>query len=81
MKLPTLCLLRNECSVARPFERSRAFELVKTYQIHAHSRTCWKCDKKECHFSYGRYFTEKMIVAKLLDSKHGNDEKKRDFNM
>ena len=51
------------------------FELVKTYQIHAHSRTCWKYSENECHFSYGRYFTERTIIAKPRDSKFNNDEK------
>ena len=27
------------------------FELVKTYQVHTHSRTCWKYNKNECRFS------------------------------
>ena len=51
------------------------FELVKTYQGHAHSRACWKYNKNECCFSYGRYFTEKTITAKRLDSQLSNDEK------
>ena len=51
------------------------FEVVKTYQVHAHSRTCWKYSKNECRFSYGRYFTEKIIIAKPLDSKSSNGEK------
>ena len=29
------------------------FELVKTYQVHAHPRTYWKYNKNECCFSYG----------------------------
>ena len=28
------------------------FDLVKTSQVHAHSRTCWKYYKNECYFSY-----------------------------
>ena len=40
-----------------------------------HSRTCWKYNKNECHFSYDRYFTEKTTIAKSLDSKFSNDEK------
>ena len=50
------------------------FELVKTCQVHAHSRICWKYNN-ECRFSYGRYFTEKTIIAKSLDCKFSNDEK------
>ena len=53
------------------------FELVKTYQVNGHSRTCWKYKKNECRFSYGRYFTEKTIIAKPLDSKLSNGEKQR----
>ena len=53
------------------------FELFKTYQVHAHSRTCWKYNQNECRFSYGQYFTEKTIIAKPLDSKFSNDEKQK----
>ena len=49
--------------------------LVKTYQVHAHSRTCRKY-KNEYRFLYGRYFTEKTIIAKPLDSKFNDNEKK-----
>ena len=51
------------------------FDLVKTYQVYAHSRTCWKYNKKECPFSYGRYFTEKAIIAKPFDSKFSNGKR------
>ena len=51
------------------------FELVKTYQVYAQSRTCWKYNKNECRFSYGRHFTEKTVIAKPLDSKFNKDEK------
>ena len=54
---------------------SELFELVKTYQVHSHSGNYWKYNKDECRFSYGRYFTEKTIIAKPLDSKFNNDEK------
>ena len=50
-------------------------ELVKTYQVHAHSKTCWNYNKNECPFSYGRFFTEKTIITKPLDSELTNDEK------
>ena len=53
------------------------FQLVKTYYVHAHTRTCLKYNKNECLFSYGRYFTEKSIIAKPHDSKPSNDEKKK----
>ena len=53
----------------------KLFELVKTYQVHAHSRTCWKYNKNKCRFSYGPYFTERTIIVKSIDSKFSNDEK------
>ena len=50
------------------------FELVKSYRAHAHYRTCWKYNKDECRFPYGRHFTEKTIITKPHDSKFRNDE-------
>ena len=58
-----------------PLNDSKLFESVKTYQVHAHSKTCWKYSKNECRFSYGQFFTEKTIVARLLVSELTNDEK------
>ena len=55
------------------------FELVKTYQVDAHCRTCWKYNKNECRFCYGWSFTEKTIITKALDSKFSNDEKQEVF--
>ena len=51
------------------------FESDKTYQAHAHSRTCCKY-KNESRFLYGWYFTEKTIIAKPLDSKFNDNAKK-----
>ena len=44
-------------------------DLVKTYQVHAHSRACWKYNQNKCDFSYGYYSTEKTTIAKPLESK------------
>ena len=49
-------------------------DLVKAYQVHTHSRTCWKYDQNECHFSYGRYLAE-TTIAKPFDFKFSNEEK------
>ena len=51
------------------------FESVKTYQDHTHSITSWKYNRNECRFYYGRYFTEKTIIAKSFDAKFSNEEK------
>ena len=51
------------------------FELAKTYQVNADSRTGWKYNMNECLLSYGRYFTEKAVTAKQFDSKFSNKDK------
>ena len=51
------------------------FELIKIYQIHTLSKTCWKYNNNECGFSDDRYFAEKTIIAKPIDCKFGNTEK------
>ena len=51
------------------------FELVKTYQVHVHSRICWKYNKNEGHFSSSCHFTEEKIIAKPSNSKFSNEEK------
>ena len=53
----------------------KLFELVKPYQVQAHSKIYLKYKKNECRFSYGRYYTEKTIIAKPIHSKFSNDEK------
>ena len=60
-----------------PLNNPKLFELVKTYQVHAHSKTCCKCSKNEFRFSYGWFFTEKTIIVKPSGSELTNDEKKR----
>ena len=49
-------------------------ELVKTYQIHSHSKTCCKYNKNECHFSYGYFFNYKT-VTKPVEAGTDTDKK------
>ena len=58
-----------------PSEQPDLYNFVKTYQIHTHSRTCWKYNKNKCRFHYGRYFTDRTIIAKPLPSDLNDDEK------
>ena len=41
-------------------------DLVKIYQIHRHSKTCRKYRNDKCRFHFGRYFTDRTIIAKPL---------------
>ena len=51
------------------------FTLVKTFQIHSHSRTCWKYKKNKCRFSYGRFFSDRTIISKPLDYSLSSEQK------
>ena len=42
------------------------FELVKTYQIHHHSKTCRKYKNEKCRFRFGKSFTNTTIIAQTL---------------
>ena len=56
----------------------KLFELVKMYRLHRHSKTCRKYKNRSCRFNFGRYFTEKTIIAKPLPSSL-KDHKKADI--
>ena len=58
-----------------PLNDPELFKLDKTYQVRAHSKTCWKYNKNECCFSSDRFFTDKTTIVTPLDSEHTNDEK------
>ena len=66
---------KTNAQLPDPQNDSEHFELVKTYEVHSHSKTCWKYNKNECRFSYGRFFTEKTIIAKPVDSQISKDKK------
>ena len=65
MKLPTSSFFEKTTNAQFPdhLKDPELFELVKTCQVY------------ECCFLYCRYFIEKKIIAKPLDSKHSNDKK------
>ena len=45
---------------------STLFELAKNYQLHRHSKTCQKYRNGKCRFDFGRFYTERTIVATPL---------------
>ncbi len=42
------------------------YDLVKTYQMHNHSKTCRKYKNVACRFNFGQFFTNTTIVAEPL---------------
>ena len=49
-----------------PDNEPALFELVKTYQIHRHSKTCHKYRNHKYRFRFGEFFTNKAIIAQPL---------------
>ena len=45
--------IQDEAAYISFIEKTINAQLVKTYQVHSHSRTCWKYNTNECRFSYG----------------------------
>ena len=50
-------------------------ELVKTYQIHRHSKTCHKYRNEKCRFHFGKFFTSRTIIAQPLPDSLSVDKK------
>ena len=42
------------------------FNLVRTYQIHSHSRSCRKYKNVECRYNFGKFFTDHTIILESL---------------
>ena len=42
------------------------YDLVKTYPMHNHSKTCRKYKNVACRFNFGQFFTDRTIVAEPL---------------
>ena len=38
-------------------------QMVKTFQIHCHSKPCRKYKNSICRFKFGRFFADKNIIA------------------
>ena len=51
------------------------YELVKTYQIHSHSKSCRKYKNVDCRYSFGRFFTDRTIIAEPLPKEMSQEEK------
>ena len=81
-KLPALILLRKNINAQLPddLSYSELSKLLKSYQVHISTRTCREHNKKEYCFLYDWYFTEKAVIAKLLDCKFWSEENEEVLN-
>lgn len=50
-------------------KRGPTYQLVKTFQIHCHSTICRKYKNRKFRFKFGRFFTDKTIIAIPLQKK------------
>ena len=44
-------------------EDPELFNLVTTYQLHSHSKSCRKYKNEKCSYHFGKFFTEQTIIA------------------
>ena len=81
-KFAYLAFVENSigASLPDPQNEPEMFALVKTFQIHSHSRTCWKYKKNKCRFSYGRFFSDRTIISKPLDDSLSSEQKSEKMN-
>ena len=56
-------------------EEPKLYNLVKTYQLHRHSKTCRKYKNQVCRFHFGKFFSKRTIVAEPLASDIPEDER------
>ena len=52
------------------------FYLVVTYQIHSHSKSCGKYKNDMCRYHFGKFITERTIVARTLPDTMSDETKK-----
>ena len=51
------------------------FNLVTTYQVHSHSKSCRKYKNKLCRYSFGNIFTDHTIVSEPLPDELSQQER------
>ena len=61
--------------VPDPNDNHELYMLVTTYQVHSHSKSCLKYKNTDCRYNFGRYFTNRTIVAVPLSTGLSEDKK------
>ena len=64
-----------KANIPDPEENHKLHKLVKTYQLHTHSKSCRKYKNVDCRYSFGKFFTDHTIVAEPLSEELPGDEK------
>lgn len=62
-----------------PREKNELYNLVKKYQTHKHSKSCRKYKNTPCRYNFGRFFTQRTIVACPISSKKTTEEQFNDL--
>ena len=61
-------------------ENPELYNLVKTFQVHSHSKSCRKYKNVNCRYSFGKYFTDNTIIAEPLSDELTDQEKANILN-
>ena len=60
-----------------PENDSDLYKLVRTYQVHSHSRSCRKYKNVECRYNFGKFFTDRTVISEpLLDDLPKHDKQR-----
>ena len=63
-----------KADIPDPNNKTKLYKMVKTYQLHSHSKSCRKYKNVNCRYSFGKSFADKTIVTEPLLKKL-NEEK------
>ena len=86
MKRPILTLLKTHyiyyienAQLPEPENEPNLFELVKTYQIHFHLRTCWKYNLSYGPFSVIKQSFQNRLTLGKIFKRERNSSVEKDF--
>ena len=62
-------------SMPSPQNNPCLHELVRTYQLHRHSKTCRKIKNTNWKFNFGKFFSERTVVSEPLPETMPSEQK------